>query len=181
MVVRCCYCGTGSYSGKYFYDCWINYSARNVCLGGNYGTTTTSNRETYCRYQCTDMRSADSLKCEKDGKIFDEDPVTGVTSCVDSVSCHWTVSTIPRLRCIDVPASGSIVCKNGECSGLPYSMWWSELRIDSTSTRCGNISHVHTSDTSYTFGSQCDVEERCSNENKCYSEGEHSLSFKSAL
>lgn len=120
---------------------------------------------------CDTQNELDSLNCVNDGKIWDVDPVTGIGSCVEEISCNWTVSTIPRLRCLDVPSSGSIVCKNGECSGLPYSMWWSELRIDSTSTRCGNISHVHISDTSYTFGSQCDVEERCSDDKKCYSEG----------
>lgn len=125
----------------------------------------------YSYYYCNTAREADSLSCLQLGKIWDVDPVTGVTSCVDSVSCSWLVSEIPRLRCIDVPASSQIVCKGSECSGLPYSMWWSELRIDSTSTRCGNISHTHTSDTSYAFGVSCDEEEHCSTEKKCYSEG----------
>lgn len=159
-------------TGKYYYDCWINRSGNNICSGGaGYGDASVDEHETRCSYECLDVRSADSLKCVMDGKIWDVDPVTGVTSCVTEVSCNWTVSTLPRLRCIDVPAGGSIVCKDGECSGLPYSMWWSELRIDSMSTRCGQISHVHISDTAYTFGSQCDVDERCSDEKKCYSEG----------
>lgn len=168
------------YNGQIYYGCystdgngsWISQSfaclTSQNCLvsvglsGGKCQATVTT---------CSSPVERDSVQCVQDGKIFDRDPVTGVTSCVEEVSCNWLVSTIPFLRCLDVPASGSIVCKNGECSGLPYSMWWSELRIDSTSTRCGNISHVHTSDTSYTFGSQCDVEERCSDDKKCYSEG----------
>ena len=167
------YCQGGSVqnNGVSYTDCWVNYSGRDLCVDGSWGTVYAEYRGVRCRYSCTSLNSADSVACELSGKIWDVHPVSGVGSCVDSVSCNWTVSTIPRLRCLDVPASGQIVCKDNECSGLPYSMWWSELRIDSTSTRCGNISHVHTSDTSYTFGSQCDVEERCSDEKKCYSQG----------
>lgn len=155
-------------------DAMYNCAQPNIACVDYGDPTPCGNNEHRCDYevcQCSNLRDSDSLECVRAGKIWDVDPVSGVTSCVDEQSCNWTVSTIPRLRCIDVPASGSIVCRNGECSGLPYSMWWSELRIDSMSTRCGQISHVHTSDTAYTFGSQCDVDERCSDEKKCYSEG----------
>ena len=179
-----------------FVDSWgaCNVNCQNSCRSNSYGTCNQmfgcgSNRISCiwndnsspcgsnehrcdgCIYTCSNQNEADSTVCVLGGKFWDVDPVSGVGSCVEEVSCNWFVSIIPLLRCLDVPASGSIVCQNGECSGLPYSMWWSELRIDSTSTRCGKISHVHISDTSYTFGSQCDVEERCSDDKKCYSGG----------
>lgn len=165
-------CYTSDFGGTWAHSSFACYTSQNCIVSVALSGVTCKATVT----TCSTPSERDSLICVQDGKIWDVDPVTGVTTCLEKpTDCNWTVSTIPRLRCLDVPASGSIVCKNGECSGLPYSMWWSELRIDSTSTWCGNISHVHTSDTSYTFGSQCDVEERCSDDKKCYSEGERSI------
>lgn len=62
--------GTGSLAGSYFYDCYINWSGRDICPGGNYGTTVTNNRETYCSTRCTDKCSADSLACVMGGDTW---------------------------------------------------------------------------------------------------------------
>ena len=66
----------------------------------------------------------------------------------------------------------SIVCKGMvSVPACPILCGGLNFRIDSVYTMWQNISHVHTSDTSYTFGSQCDVEERCSMKINAYSRG----------
>lgn len=62
--------GVGSLSNYYYYDCWINYSGRNFCRPGSWGTTSSSDKETFCHYQCTTEAEADSIKCGVDGNIW---------------------------------------------------------------------------------------------------------------
>ena len=89
--------GVALQSGNYgYYDCWINYSGRNACLGQSNTTAYTDENNTRCHYRCSTKSEADSIVCTNNGKIWDVDPVSGVGSCVEEVSCNWTVSTIPR-------------------------------------------------------------------------------------
>lgn len=82
--------GVGNYAGSYFYDCYINWSGRNICGGGNYGTTVTSNRETVCSTRCTDKCSADSLAClnKGDGWKWDSENCECKEQCQDSTWYH---------------------------------------------------------------------------------------------
>lgn len=142
---------------------------KSVCDGELYDLTNNSYSATAKMYVCENQNDLDSLNCVKNGHEWDYDINKGGYYCNDG-SCDTTMNCIsyPMSRCIDVPASSQITCYNGQCSGLPYSMWWSEY-VKECQNECGTVQrHVTTGDTAVTFGYSCsDGEEECFNKVYC--------------
>lgn len=137
-------------------------------------------------YTCQTQCDLDSLNCVRDGGRWEYDvnsPTCGGMYCNTS-SCDSTFNctTYPLFRCLDVPASSQITCINGNCSGLPYSMWWSEARQECTN-ECGQYkTTVIQGDTAVTFGVACGEEqEKCSSKKYCTEIGGNYIVYKKCL
>lgn len=118
-----------------------------------------------CRNQC----DLDSIQCVNAGKSWDY--IDGATTCGGKgcKTCDTTMNCIsyPFNRCVDVPAASLITCVNGQCSGLPSAMFYSEFRIECRN-ECGDVeTRSVTSDTAYIVGGSCDDDVNCGSEIFC--------------
>lgn len=120
-------------------------------------------------YRCSSVHEKDSLFCVLDGGNYEYNSSNGLYEC-NTNTCDSTMhcNTFTRTRCLDVPASSQITCYNGQCSGLPYSMWWSEF-VKECVNECGTHETTTTNgDTAVAFGYSCsDGEEECFNKVYC--------------
>lgn len=134
--------GQGPNSSNYYYDCWINYSGRSVCNDvPSWGTVTVQVNETTCNYQCTSLNSADSLKCELDGNIW-QGGTCKVNHCTASDST-WLSTSIAACTGSNNYAivSTDSTCEHvGTCcpnDSIPSGNTC-KWRCDSVLTTCGN-------------------------------------------
>lgn len=127
-----------------------------------------------CIYQirCDDECEAKQKECELRGDGWQWVPSDDPNECGECVkdTCDTTKTCIEYAsmeHCIDVPASSSITCTQDGCSGLPYSMWWTDWK-EECSDECGNKeTNTIASDTLYSYDSTCDDSLKCSNEKYC--------------
>ena len=65
-------------SNAYYVDCWVNYSGRNMCINGSWGTAYAMYSDVRCRYKCSSQCEADSLVCLQNGGTWTN---TGASTC----------------------------------------------------------------------------------------------------
>ena len=176
--VQCSYysntCGGGSCSYlSYSFGDRITLNGNPNCvvtgvLGGFNGNTCGCDGY-YCsgRYVDADCYTtsceADSVLCVNSGNEWG---ALGTATTCDGKGCKTCDTTMncvsyPFNRCVDVPAASEITCVNGQCSGLPGSMWWSEFRNE-CSNECGDVlTSSVMSDTAFVVGASCDDDVKC--------------------
>lgn len=148
-----------------------------VCYGSSLS-------DAYVEYTCCSSAcEKDSLLCVRDGGNWEYDvntPTCGGYSCKKCDST-FTCVNYPFFRCVDVPASGEITCIDGNCTGLPYSMWYTEYRSE-CHNECGVDSvYTLTSDTTYSLTATCQDSVKCSPKEYCYSSGNQYFIFQKCL
>ena len=149
-------------------NAFLMYTDANQCVlqSGASDCRVQSNFDIRCYYtKCNTPIEKDSAEC-----IYNDNVWNSNTQRCNDGSCDTTMqcNTYTRTRCIDVPASSEITCYNGECSGLPYSMWWSEL-VKECVNECGtHETSTTTGDTAVAFGYGCDEgDEKCFDQTFC--------------
>lgn len=85
-------CYTSDFGGTWAHSSFACYTSQNCIVSVALSGVTCKATVT----TCSTPSERDSLICVQDGKIWDVDPVTGVTTCLEKpTDCNWTVSTIP--------------------------------------------------------------------------------------
>ena len=137
----------------------------------------------FIQYQiCDTPEQADSSICVNTGGRWKFNELNAMYEC-DTLHCDSTFTCVnyPFFRCVDVPASGEITCIDGNCTGLPYSMWYTEYRSE-CHNECGVDSvYTLTSDTTYSLTATCQDSVKCSPKEYCYSSVNQYFIFQKCL
>lgn len=171
------YCGVcpdgvvfpNSYPNRFFYDgSNINLNSR-YCLnnGSSCGAAYNSLECSYTKW-CDTQNDLDSLRCVNDGYNWEFDEQNGMYYCNQHL-CDSTMhcNSYVHNRCIDVGTASQITCVNGECSGLPGALFYSQVVTECTN-ECGtNLSSIISSDTVFAVGKSCDDDIVCGSEVLC--------------
>ena len=159
-------------SGSYYYLNGTNVNLQTNMCKDNSGACSSASFSLSCnfRMRCNDSCEAKQKECELrgDGWIWvpSDDP-NECGECVKDTCTNTCIEYASMEHCIDVPASSSITCTQDGCSGLPYSMWWTDWK-EECSDECGNKeTNTIASDTLYSYDTTCDDSLKCSNEKYC--------------
>ena len=102
-------------SNYYYVDCWVNYSGRNLCLNGSWGTVYAEYRDVRCRYRCSSLRDADSTQCALDGKFWNSSNGTCSESCPQCDAFESACESESGVFSGTCLTSGGSTCCQGVC------------------------------------------------------------------